>query len=486
MSNALFRQLKSVDYLLNQPEIQPLIAQSSRALVRGCVQQALEQIRQQIANQQVSDQGGGMAKDLAAITIAAIVAQWQQVCAGSLQAVINATGTVLHTNLGRAPLAAAAVNAMTAVAQHYSNLEYDLGRGVRGQRDVHCREILTALLGCEMAVVVNNNAAAVMLVLDELAKGGEALISRGEMIEIGGAFRIPDVMQKSGAILREVGTTNRTRLRDYEQAITPQTRVILRVHPSNYRIVGFTEKPALTDLVALAARHNLVLIEDLGSGCLVDLSSCGILHEPTVQASIQAGVPVVTFSGDKMLGGPQAGIIAGRREYLTRIRQNPLMRALRMDKLGYAALSATLQLYQQEVAWEQIPVLQALAATPLAIKQRAQRLWRRWRASLSRTASADLKQIDLSWKLLPGFSVVGGGSAPDQQLPTTLIALSSTTVSANWLESQLRQLPTPIIARIEKDAVVLDLRSVLPSDEALLIAGLGKLASKIVKLATPC
>jgi L-seryl-tRNA(Ser) seleniumtransferase len=260
----------------------------------------------------------------------------------------------------------------------------------------------------------------------------------------------------------------------------------LRVHPSNYRIVGFTEKPALTDLVALAARHNLVLIEDLGSGCLVDLSSCGILHEPTVQASIQAGVPVVTFSGDKMLGGPQAGIIAGRREYLTRIRQNPLMRALRMDKLGYAALSATLQLYQQEVAWEQIPVLQALAATPLAIKQRAQRLWRRWRASLSRTASADLKQIDLSWKLLPGFSVVGGGSAPDQQLPTTLIALSSTTVSANWLESQLRQLPTPIIARIEKDAVVLDLRSVLPSDEALLIAGLGKLASKIVKLATPC
>jgi L-seryl-tRNA(Ser) seleniumtransferase len=301
------------------------------------------------------------------------------------------------------------------------------------------------------------------------------------MIEIGGAFRIPEVMQKSGAILREVGTTNRTRLRDYEQAITAQTRVILRVHPSNYRIVGFTEKPRLTELVSLAARHNLILIEDLGSGCLVNLSPCGIVNEPTVQQSIQAGVPVVTFSGDKMLGGPQAGIIVGKREYLTRIRKNPLMRALRMDKLGYAALNATLQLYQRGVAWEQIPVLQALAATPLAIKQRAQRLLRRLRAATTSTGP----QANLTWKLQPGFSLVGGGSAPEQQLPTTLIALSSATTSANLLEAQLRQLATPIIARIEKAAVVLDLRSVLPADEPQLVAGLGELVNWAASLNKP-
>jgi L-seryl-tRNA(Ser) seleniumtransferase len=463
-SKQLLRQIKPVDYLLEIGTSRQLIAQSSREFVRECLREVLEDLRHRILEGEVTAEA-----DLQKIIDEKLLARWQHALQPGLRPVINATGTLLHTNLGRAPLADEAMEAIAAIGPGYSNLEYDLEAGTRGSRDSHCEPLLKSLLGCEAAVVVNNNAAAVMLVLDELAKGGEAIISRGELIEIGGAFRIPDVMEKSGAVLKEVGTTNRTRLSDYEAAINERTRVILRVHPSNYRIVGFTEKPELKDLVAMAARHNVPLVEDMGSGCLVDLSSCGIKDEPMAQASIEAGVSVLTFSGDKMLGGPQCGIIAGRAEYLKRIRRNPLMRALRVDKLCYSALSATLQLYRTGVAWERVPVLRALGAGEEELLKRS----RQFISRLRRTMPAG---NDLKFNIRRGHSLMGGGSAPEHPLPTALIEIASDSESAVSLEKRLRAGNPPIIARIEQDQLVIDLRSVLSRDEATLARAIAALA----------
>ncbi len=464
MSKALLRQIKSVDYLLELPLSQSLSLKSSRDFVRECLRDLLNDLRERILAGQLSEN-----TSLATLVEEELPTYWQKALHSNLQPVINATGTLLHTNLGRAPLATKALEAINKLAKGYSNLEYNLAKGTRGSRDEHCEELLKVLLGCEAAIIVNNNAAAVMLVLDELAQGGEAIISRGEMIEIGGAFRIPDVMKKSGATLREVGTTNRTRLSDYESAINENTKVILRVHPSNYRIVGFTEKPELSGLVKLAEKYNVILVEDLGSGCLVDISSCGIKDEPTAQASIATGVHVVTFSGDKMLGGPQAGIIAGQKGYLARIRRNPLMRALRVDKLSYAALSETLKLYRIGRAWQEIPILRALQATEKDLLTRSQNFLKRLKRRLPTDHS-------LKFSLRSGCSVMGGGSAPETPLPTTLIVIKSVELSANQMENKLRNNSLPIIARIEQDDLLIDLRSVLPDDEEPLLKAFVDLA----------
>ena len=385
----------------------------------------------------------------------------ERMLAHSLQPVINATGVILHTNLGRAPLHAGVAEEFRNTVTRYSNLEYDLESGSRGKRDVHTSRLLERLTGAEAAIVVNNCAAAVLLVLAALAKGGEVIVSRGELIEIGDGFRIPEIMAESGAILREVGTTNRTRLADYENAINEKTRLLLRVHPSNFRVTGFTEKPELAELAELSRRTGLPLVEDLGSGCLVDLSQSGIA-EPVVRQSIEAGVSVVMFSGDKLLGGPQAGVIAGKKDLVTRVRRHPLFRALRVDKLTTAALEVTLGAYLR-AAWDEIPALRMIRTSAQEINRRAENLLRELRPELP------LDEVEM--EIVDGASLAGGGSTPTQALPTKVIRIASARYSATQLEQRLRRAPAGIsvIARVENDELVLDLRTVFPDQEALLV-----------------
>ena len=373
--------------------------------------------------------------------------------AASLRTVINATGVILHTNLGRAPLSNAAAQSAARVAAGYSNLEFDLDQGARGKRDLHAERLLCALTAAESACVVNNNAAATMLALAALAAGREVIVSRGELVEIGGGFRVPDVMTQSGAVLREVGTTNRTRAADYAAAIGEGTALMLRVHRSNFRIEGFTEQPALAELVALGRRFNVPIVEDLGSGWLTSLPVDALAGEPTVRDSIAAGVAAVMFSGDKLLGGPQAGIIAGNRATLDPIRRHPLMRALRVDKLTYAALEATLQAYASE-RWDEVPVLRMLRMTVEEIGQRAERL------------AAALRDAGLRADVIDGESTVGGGSAPGSAIATRLVVLDMPGAATL---ARLRALETPVIARIANDRVVLDLRTVAPDEDQRLI-----------------
>lgn len=367
----------------------------------------------------------------------------------SLRPVINATGVILHTNLGRAPLGSG------RGAEGYSNLEYDLESGKRGKRDVHLASLLRKILGVP-GIAVNNNAAAVYLVLKELAEGGEAIVSRGELIEIGDGFRIPDIMAASGAVLREVGTTNRTRIADYRAAINERTRLLMIVHPSNFRIEGFTEKPSRGQLAALARESGIPLYEDLGSGCLANLAPYGIA-EPRVQESIADGVNVVSFSGDKLLGGPQAGIVAGDESLVTRLRRNPMFRALRLDKMILGALEETLRNSLLE-RWDRIPAIAMIAMPADRIRERAERV-----AALLPNA-----------RVIEGCSVTGGGSTPEQTLPTALIAIGA--VSAAAAERELRARPLPVIARIEQDQLLIDLRTVAPAEEAELIAALQALS----------
>jgi L-seryl-tRNA(Ser) seleniumtransferase len=375
---------------------------------------------------------------------------------GSLRQVINATGVILHTNLGRAPLAPAAAERVARLSSGYTNLEYDLARGERGRRDVHAERLLCRLTGAEAAVVVNNNAAATLLVLAALAAGREVIISRGELVEIGGGFRVPDVLAQSGAVLREVGTTNRTRLADYAAAIGDRTALILRVHPSNFRIEGFTERPSVADLAALSQRFRIPLAEDLGSGYLADESRSvpALADEPRVASSVKAGVDVIMFSGDKLLGGPQAGIIAGREALVTAIRRHPLMRALRVDKLTYAALEATLEEFAAGRAHATVPVARMLSMTAQEIAFRA--------GTLANTLSAH----GLLATVADSESAIGGGSAPGASLPTCVVLVRHPVLSASALEARLRRSTPPVIARIEHDHLVIDLRTVNPADDA--------------------
>jgi L-seryl-tRNA(Ser) seleniumtransferase len=468
------RGLPSVDELLGQSRISALIPKAGRRLVTTAIRAVLAAIRLEMTAHVSSPGAAAAAAPLPEWDFESlVVSEVENILAPSLRRVINATGVVLHTNLGRAPLARQAVARIVATASQYTNLEYDLARGERGKRDVHTARLFAELCGTEAAIVVNNNAAAVFLVLHTLAKGHEVVVSRGELIEIGDGFRIPDIMVESGAILREVGTTNRTHIRDYENAITDRTRLLLRVHPSNFRITGFTDRPSLQQLVVLGERFHLPVYEDLGSGCLADLTQAGI-SEPVVRVSGEAGVSVMTFSGDKLLGGPQAGIIAGKKEIVDRIRRNPLFRALRVDKLTIAALEATLKSYLRG-AFDEIPALRMIRLPASEIKTRAELLSEKLKSLL-------VSDVDI--QIRDGISIIGGGSTPDQHLPTSLIAIVSPRLGAKQLEEYLRRpelqvagpgksiSPVPVIGRIEEDQLILDLRTVQPEEEPELIARL--------------
>jgi L-seryl-tRNA(Ser) seleniumtransferase len=445
------RAIPSIEHLRQRPAVQGLEAQFGRSALVDALRAAAADLRARVAQGEIAPDDAGAAIE------AALPARLASLTAPSLRPVINATGVILHTNLGRAPLARAAIERVSALSG-YTNLEYDVDAGARGRRDVHAEHLLCRLTGAEAAVVVNNNAAATLLALTALAAGREVIISRGELVEIGGAFRVPDVMAQSGAILREVGTTNRTRAADYAAAIGDRTAAILRVHPSNFRIEGFTARPELTDLVALAHRFNVPVLEDIGSGWLGELPPPAALRdEPAPRSSLAAGADAVLFSGDKLLGGPQAGIIAGRAALIATIRRHPLMRAVRVDKMTYAALEATLQEQAAGRAAETIPVARMLALDTGAIRTRAQALI----AGLEGNVTA---------QIVEGFSTIGGGSAPGSALPTALIALAHQGSSADQLERRLRGATPPIIARIDNDRVVLDLRTVAPEDDATLAA----------------
>jgi L-seryl-tRNA(Ser) seleniumtransferase len=387
--------------------------------------------------------------------------------ASGLRRVINATGVILHTNLGRAPLPEAARLAISNEAARYCTLEYDVEEGVRGRRGAKVEELLAELTGAESALVVNNCAAAALLVLTVLASGGNAIVSRGELVEIGGDFRVPDVMAQSGTRLLEVGTTNRTRLSDYAQAVNSDTRLIMRVHTSNYRIVGFTSTPSLAELAGLAHEANLPLYEDAGSGALVDLSEYGLEGEPVISQSIRSGADVVTFSGDKLLGACQAGLIVGRSEIIERLCRHPLYRALRADKLALAALQATLEIYRRATFLEEIPTLRTLSLTPEEVEKRARRLLSRLREQR--------KQDSLRFEIVEGESAVGGGAAPAAHLRTALITLAHDSFSPDALDRTLRRHTTPVVARISEDNVLLDLRTVAIDEEEELLNALLRL-----------
>jgi L-seryl-tRNA(Ser) seleniumtransferase len=458
------RRIPSVDELLLRPRLAEFAKRMDRDQLILLLREVLSAVRAQItAPQSVSPSATVTSLDFDSIE-ELIAAEADRILQPSLQPVINATGVILHTNLGRAPLPAGVVAAIKNATTQYSNLEYSLASGARGRRDDHTSDLLARLTGAEAAIVVNNCAAAVLLVLAALAKAGEVIVSRGELIEIGDGFRIPEIMAQSGAILREVGTTNRTRLRDYENAINENTRVLLRVHPSNFKITGFAEKPSLAELAELSERHAIPLVEDLGSGSLVNLAASG-LAEPTVRHSIEAGVSLVTFSGDKLLGGPQAGIIAGKKDFVQRVRRHPLFRALRVDKLTIAALEVTLNAYLRS-AWEEIPAQRMIRLTTEELRQRVENFIRRVRFLLPST--------DAKMEIADGTSLAGGGSTPDQSLPSKIIRVSSLQYAAAKLEQRLRRaaLGPSVIARVEENRVILDLRTVFPEQELQLAESL--------------
>jgi len=456
---ALLRQIPAVDQVLLRPLIAAWVERTGRSLVVSEIQALLQEVRDGIrSGDETYDRAIGM-DNLELILDQRLRARLRP----QLLPVINATGVILHTNLGRAPLSTGAQESLSAVSGHYANLEFDLATGDRSYRDKLLEGLLGEILGSEAATVVNNNAAAVFLILNTLASGKEVVVSRGELIEIGGSFRIPDILARSGAVLREVGTTNKTRIQDYEAAIGRDTALFLRVHPSNYRIRGFTERPGLSELLDLAHRHEVPVVEDIGSGLLADLSRFGIREEPIAQKSITAGVDLVCFSGDKLLGGPQAGIIAGSRKWIDPIRKNPLMRTYRVEKLIYGALEGTLAAYRAGRALEEIPVLMMISISPEELQRRSRRFVRRLKPRLPASCRIEL---------FKGHSVVGGGSCPGSELPTTLLALESARYRAHVIEARLRSQNPPVILRLEEDRALLDLRTVFPSQEDLLLSGI--------------
>lgn len=459
----LYRELPSVDELLRATEFTPLLEEHGTAAVTDAIRAVVNRLREQISSGLLDTAGLRVA--LEGLT-GAVEAQLRRILSYSLRPVINATGVILHTNLGRAPLSEKVLEHLRETALSYSNLEFDIETGERGKRDVHVGRLLQKLLGSAgepSTIVVNNNAAAVLLALNTLAEGGEVIVSRGELVEIGGSFRIPDVMTRSGATLREVGTTNRTRIADYERAINERTRLLLRVHRSNFEITGFTEQPALQELVRLAKARAIPLMEDLGSGALIDLERFGVRGEPTVLDSLRTGVDVVTYSGDKLLGGPQAGLVSGRADLISRMRGNSLFRALRVDKLTYAALESTLLAYVKR-EYDNIPALRMMSLTKEEIGARAASV-----ASCAQSSNLKLEVVD-------GESVIGGGAAPSSGLPTRLLAVTCTGVSADNLSDRLRASDPTIITRVEEGRVLLDLRTVLPEQDSVVADVLQRIA----------
>jgi len=455
---AYLRNLPAVHELLQHPRLQGYLKNFSKDLIVEAIRLILNQKREEILQSAHPPQIAP--EDL----IALIEKEIRRTARPHLRPVINATGVVLHTNLGRAPLGKEVLKNIHLVAQGYSNLEFDLQSGERGSRYTHVEELLCKISGAEAALVVNNNAAAVLLALNTLAEGKEVVVSRGELVEIGGSFRIPDVMKKSGANLKEVGTTNRTHLHDYEQAINEKTALLLKVHTSNFRILGFTAEVSLKDLVKLGRTKDLPVMQDLGSGCLLDLSRYGLPQEPTVQEALRAGADLVTFSGDKLLGGPQGGIILGQKKYVDLIKKNPLNRAVRIDKLTLAGLEATLRTYlDHEKALIQIPVLKMLTYSESELKKRAKRLQRAIAQELSSFCQVQIKKEN---------SPVGGGSLPLHHLATWVIALRPLKISVAEMEKRLREQEPPIIARIHEDTILLDMRTIDEKEEKDLLLGL--------------
>lgn len=451
----LYRLLPSVDDLLRQSEIAPLIEREGQPAVVEAIRVVMTRVREEIATGRIEND------EAVQLVIAGlpdgIARQLDSALAFSLKPLINATGVILHTNLGRAPLGQSALKHLAEAAGGYSNLEFEISTGERGKRDVHVERLFSRLLNQEgvsgvRTVVVNNCAAAVLLALNTLAEGGEVIVSRGELVEIGGSFRVPEVMAKSGAVLREVGTTNRTRISDYERAINDKTRLLLRVHRSNFAIVGFTEQPSLEELAALGRKHNLSVMDDLGGGALLPLRSLGI-SESGVMDSLRAGVDLVTYSGDKMLGGPQAGMLSGRQDLIKKVRSNPLFRALRVDKLRYAALEATLMEYTRQ-NHDAIPFARMMRLSADEIRTRAE-------AIRARLKPAGRLSVDV----ISGDSLVGGGSAPTSTLPTFLLAITAEGLSADELAARLRAHTPPIVARVEEGRVLIDLRTVFEPED---------------------
>lgn len=447
------RELPSVDEVLGHGEATSNFQPFPRDLVVGEVRIAIAELRDDIRRGLTGNSVDLVTKvELNNEIRKRVSLRLDRIARPSLRPVINASGVILHTNLGRAPLSENALESVREVSGGYSNLEYDLVEGRRGRRDVHAGVWLERLLDVP-AIVVNNNAAAIFLTLQELADGGEVIVSRGELIEIGDGFRIPDIMARGGAKLCEVGTTNRTRIADYQESTGDHTRALLRVHRSNFRIVGFTERPTIEELVALSREIDCPLVEDLGSGCVHDLLPYGFAKEPVVSDSLRAGVDIVTFSGDKLLGGPQAGIIAGKPEWIERIRRNPLFRAFRADKMTYAALDATLRDYQLE-RWDEIPVLRMLRMPIEEIRSRANKF------------ALALEELSVGVELVEGESIPGGGATPEQTLPTILVCLQPVAGdSAEFLQRRLRHGDPPVVVRCENERVLIDLRTVSTSDD---------------------
>ena len=451
MNNQLLRQIPKVDDLLKEPVLEALCNEMPAMTVTRAIRQALDQLRKDVLEGKIEELPG---REALCAKIAVLACREN---APSLRRVINGTGIILHTNLGRACLSDKAAQAAASVAGSYSTLEYNVATGGRGLRYTHVEELLCRLTGAESALVVNNNAAAVLLTLSGLTAGGEVVVSRGELVEIGGSFRVPDIMEACGAVLKEVGTTNKTHLRDYDRAICDKTKALMKVHTSNYRIVGFTETPALADMVALGHERGMLVIEDLGSGCLVDLNQFGIHDEPTVQDSLRAGVDVVSISGDKLLGGPQAGIILGKKKYVDILKKHPLTRAMRVDKMTLAALEATLRSYEAEKEKEEVPTIAMLAISQEALRAKAECL-----CKLLADAGCNAQVVSTQGQ-------VGGGSVPTKMLNSFAVALEPKQGSVDAMEEKLRLGEPPIIGRINHDRYLLDVRTLKETDYAEIV-----------------
>ncbi|MFT5874628.1 MAG: L-seryl-tRNA(Ser) seleniumtransferase [Clostridium sp.] len=452
MNRELLRSLPKIDELLQEETIENELENSMRVLVLDSLRETIESYRKAILNDEIES----LTKEEIIIDSIKLLNKKNSM---NLRKVINATGTVVHTNLGRSLLSKDAIDAVINVAQNYNNLEYVIESGMRGSRYSHIEDIVMKITGAEAAMVVNNNAAAVMLVLDTLCKGKEAIVSRGQLVEIGGSFRVPEVMKFSGAKLVEVGTTNRTHLYDYEDNISGNTGVFLKVHTSNFKIMGFTQEVAIEDLVKLGSEKDIPVVEDIGSGVLIDYSKYGFVYEPTVQESIKKGIDVVTFSGDKMLGGPQAGIIAGKKKYIDRMKKNQLTRALRIDKMTLAALEGTLKHYLEEAeAIKNIPTLNMLLCSKLELKKRAQKLKRKLQ---NRTDK-------FTFTIDNDYSMVGGGSMPTEKIETYVIKIKSESFTTMQIEEKLRKNEVAIIARISNNEVIMDLRTLFEKDYGII------------------
>lgn len=445
VNTALLRKIPKIDDILRQENIEETAQQCSHSILMESIRETLDSLRQRIlaGEEDVPVEMADICEEVLRLTA--------QKNTMSLRPVINATGIILHTNLGRARLSNRAVEAIKSIAQDYNTLEYNLKKGARGSRYDHVEDLISKITGAEDAIVVNNNAAAVMLILSTMAKGREVITSRGELVEIGGAFRVPDIMAQSGGTLVEVGTTNKTHYSDYVNAITPETGALLKVHTSNFKIMGFFEEVTLEEMVEIGHSHNLPVIYDLGSGALVRLQDYGIQDEPNVLDAMKSGVDILSFSGDKLLGGPQAGIIIGKREYIEKMKKNPLTRAFRIDKLTLAALEATLRDYlDPEVALKSIPTLQMMCATKEELLLKGQKLF-------------DLLNQDpqgYTVELTEDYGQIGGGSVPTQMIPSVVIALKTTKLSLDTLEKELRAVSLPIIARISKERMLFDVRTI--------------------------